>query len=129
MIAKALFLAKAFYRCGAQFFRDHESRSAKYPSGYLCEGARLFRVSRASPCPAFPYRDKSSAAACAVGTTIRSSCDVQQLLGLGPGDHDIGRGGAADAGEQLRLAVTVGLAPGHMASAHCDLVAPPAAGR
>ena len=44
MIAKALFLAKTFYRSGARFFRDHESRPAEYPGGYLCEGA----ASRAS---------------------------------------------------------------------------------
>jgi len=44
MIAKTLFLPKTLYRYGAQFFRDHGSWSAEYSGGYLCEGARLFRM-------------------------------------------------------------------------------------
>ena len=54
MIAKALFLAKNIHRYCVLIFRDHENRSAEYPTGYLCEVNRLPGSPRRALAPARP---------------------------------------------------------------------------
>jgi hypothetical protein len=44
VIVKTLFLAETFIAMERNSFRDHESRPAEYPDGYLLRGGRFSRV-------------------------------------------------------------------------------------
>ena len=48
MIAKSFVLANDFYRYSAKMFRDHETRPARYPLGYLYMDVSPIRDPRAA---------------------------------------------------------------------------------